>query len=161
MLSLLPPVTHKYKSHVELSVVNKSLEEPIVVDESLKEPSMIDESLKKTNVLDNCLDLKRLLLTELLQNLRYYAGFHIPLVSIGSAATFLLLMTGCLPPLQHPLDEFHLDTDCLFELVLSDPEFDGLLPNLSHSGAVQAVAEAMQVLHSAPGPEVSCWNNEM
>ena len=63
-------------------------------------------------------------------------------------------MTACLPPLQYSLDELYLDTDCLFDLVLRDPEFEGLLPNLSHSAAVEAVAEAMKVLHSAPAPKV-------
>ena len=68
MLSLLPPLTHKYESHRELGV--------------------IDESIKDTNMIDNCLDMKRLLMTILLQNLRHYSGFHIPLVSIlpGSRA---------------------------------------------------------------------------
>ena len=42
----------------------------------------------------------------------------------------------------------------MFDLVLRDPEFEGLLPNLSQSAAVQAVAEAMRVLHSAPAPQV-------
>ena len=35
-----------------------------------------------------------------------------------------------------------------------DPEFEGLLPNLSNSAAVQAVEEAMRVLHTAPAPQV-------
>ena len=43
---------------------------------------------------------------------------------------------------------------CVFDLVLKDPEFEDLLPNLSHSATVQAVAEAMRVLHSAPAPQV-------
>ena len=63
-------------------------------------------------------------------------------------------MTTCLPPLQCSIDELQLDTHCLFDLVLSDPEFEGLFPNLSQSAAVQAVAEAMRVLHSAPAPQV-------
>ena len=63
-------------------------------------------------------------------------------------------MTACLPSLQYTVDELRLDTDSLFELVLSDPEFEGLLPNLSHYGAMQAVAEAMNVLHTAPAPQV-------
>ena len=67
-------------------------------------------------------------------------------------------MTSCLPPLQYSLDELRLDTNCLFDLVLSDPEFEGLLPNLSRSAAVQAVEEAMQVLHTAPPPQVSMFD---
>ena len=61
-------------------------------------------------------------------------------------------MTICLLPLQYSLDELHLDTECLFDLVLSDPEFEGLISsNLSHSAAV---AEAMRVLHTAPAHQV-------
>ena len=62
--------------------------------------------------------------------------------------------------LQYSLDELHLDTESLFELVISDPQFEGLLPNLSHSAAVQAVAEAMRVLHNAPAPQVQ-WADFM
>lgn len=51
VLMLLPPLTHKY--------------------ESLGEPSVMDSSL----------DLKVLLMQELLQNLRHCAGFYIPPVS--------------------------------------------------------------------------------
>ena len=69
-------------------------------------------------------------------------------------AIILQWMTTCLPPLQCSIDELQLDTHCLFDLVLSDPEFEGLLSNLSHSTAVQAVAEAMRVLLSAPAPQV-------
>ena len=57
------------------------------------------------------------------------------------------------PLFQYSLDELRLDTDQLFFLVLSDPEFEGLLPNISRTNAVQAVKEAMRVLHSAPSPE--------
>ena len=56
--------------------------------------------------------------------------------------------------MQYSDDELHLDTDSLFDLVLMDTEFKGLLPNLFHSAAVQAVAEAMRVLHSTPAPQV-------
>ena len=56
--------------------------------------------------------------------------------------------------LQYSLDELHLDSDSLFKLVLSDPQFEGLLPNLSHVAATQAMAEAMSVLHTAPAPQV-------
>ena len=56
--------------------------------------------------------------------------------------------------LQYSLDELHWDADSLFDLVLCDQQFEDLLPSLSHSSAVQAVAEAMRVLHSAPAPQV-------
>ena len=51
-----------------------------------------------------------------------------------------------------------MDTDCLFGLVLSDPEFEGLLPGLTHYAVQQAVAEAMRVLYTAPAPnpQVQC-----
>ena len=51
-----------------------------------------------------------------------------------------------------------MDTDCLFGLVLSDPEFEGLLSGLTHYAAQQAVAEAMRVLYAAPAPnpQVQC-----
>ena len=60
--------------------------------------------------------------------------------------------------LQYSIEELHLDTDCLFGLVLSDPEFEGLLPGLTHYAAQQAVAEAMRVLYTAlaPNPQVQC-----
>ena len=67
-------------------------------------------------------------------------------------------MTTFLPSLQYSLDELCLDTKCLFDLVLSDPEFDGLLPNISHSAAMQAVEEAMRVLLVAPAPQVLLAN---
>ena len=56
--------------------------------------------------------------------------------------------------LQFSIDELHLDAICLFDLVLCDAEFKSLLPNLSQSAAVQAVAEGIKVLHSAPAPQV-------
>ena len=82
MLSLLPPVTHKCESYEQLCVIDKFLEEP---SESFKESSVINESLKETDMIDKSLDPKRLLMTKLLQNLRHYAGFHIPPVSIYQA----------------------------------------------------------------------------
>ena len=42
-------------------------------------------------------------------------------------------------------------------MVLCDPEFEGLLPKLSHSSAVEAVVKTMDVLHNAPAPQVQ-WN---
>jgi len=56
--------------------------------------------------------------------------------------------------LQYSLDELRQDIDYLFKLVLSDQQFEGLLPSLSHSTTVQAVAEAIRVVCSAPAPQV-------
>lgn len=50
------------------------------------------------------------------------------------------------------MDELTLDTDQVFSLVLTDPEFEGLMASLTHTQAMVAVSEAMGVLHSAPGP---------
>ena len=62
--------------------------------------------------------------------------------------------------LQYSLDELCRDTDSLFKLVLSDPQFEGILPNLSHSTATEAVPEAVGVLCSAPAPQVHwVWLN--
>ena len=47
--------------------------------EHFKEPSVLEEP---PNMMDGGLDLKVLLMKELLQNLRHCAGFHIPPVSI-------------------------------------------------------------------------------
>ena len=64
-------------------------------------------------------------------------------------------MTTCLSSLQCCVEELHLDTDCIFELVLNDPKFEGLLPNLSNSEALQVVTEAMEEIYNAPAPQVS------
>ena len=63
-------------------------------------------------------------------------------------------MTTCLPPLQCCVDELHLDTYCIFELVLNDPKFEGLLPSLSNSEALQVMTEAMGEVYNAPAPQV-------
>ena len=67
---------------------------------------------------------------------------------------FLLGITSCFLPLQYSPDDLHRDTEFLFNIVLLDPEFEGLLPKLSHSTAVKAVAETMDVLHSTQAPQV-------
>ena len=56
--------------------------------------------------------------------------------------------------MQCSSEELQLDIDSLFTLVCSDPEFEGLLPNLSHSAVVQAVREAINVLYTAPAHQV-------
>ena len=51
------------------------------------------------------------------------------------------------------MDEIFLDAHHIFNLVRSDPEFDGLIPTLTHAQAVGAIAEAMRMLHTAPAPQ--------
>ena len=41
----------------------------------------------------------------------------------------------------------------MFGLIESDPKFKGLLKTMTHEEAVQAVAEAFNTLHTAPGPK--------
>ena len=52
------------------------------MEEPPKEPSIVEERPKEPSVINSNLDLKVLLMKELLQNLRHFAGFHIPPVSI-------------------------------------------------------------------------------
>ena len=138
-------MTHGYEFPREHSVSHEHLKDSSVMDESLKKPSTIDSNP----------ELKVLLMQELLQNLRHCAGFHIPPVSISRQICHSSVMTTCLSPLQCCVDdELCLDTDCIFELVLSDPKFDGLLSNLSNSVALQVVTEAMRGLYNAPAPQV-------
>ena len=61
-------------------------------------------------------------------------------------AIILQWMTTRLPPLQYSIDELQLDTHCLFDLVLMDSEFEGLLSNLSQSAVEQTVVKVMRVL---------------
>ena len=75
MLSLLPPLTHTYEFFKEPSAMDSNIE-------PFKEPSVIEESPKEPSLIDGGLDLKMLLIQELLQNLRHYTGFNIPPVSI-------------------------------------------------------------------------------
>ena len=72
VLSLLPSPTHTYESIKEPRVMDSSIEH-------FREPNVMEEPL---NMMDDGLDLKVLLMKELLQNLRHCAGFHIPPVSI-------------------------------------------------------------------------------
>ena len=85
VLSLLPPLTHSYESLKEPRVIDSSVEstkESSVFKEPPKEPSIVEEPPKELSVIDSGLDLKVLLMDELLQNLRHFAGFRIPPVSI-------------------------------------------------------------------------------
>ena len=49
--------------------------------------------------------------------------------------------------LQYTEDEFKLDTEAVFELVLRDPKFKGVMTNMTHDIAAQAIPEAINVLH--------------
>lgn len=144
VLSLLPSLMHGYESP----------REPSASHEHLKDSSVMDESLKKPSAINSNPELKVLLMQEMLQNLRHCAGFHIPPVSILRKSCHSSVLTTCLSPLQCCVDELPLDTECIFELVLSDPKFDGLLSNLSNSEALQVVTEAMRELYNAPAPQV-------
>ena len=55
--------------------------------------------------------------------------------------------------LQCSLEELKLDAEHVSNLVYSDPEFHGLLQNITPQGVVQGVAEAMEKLHEAPSPQ--------
>lgn len=49
--------------------------------------------------------------------------------------------------------ELEHEAEHLFDIVLHDPEFDGLMPDLNHNGAYQAVVDSINMLHTAPSPE--------
>ena len=55
--------------------------------------------------------------------------------------------------LQCSLEELTLDAQHVSYLVCRDPEFQGLLPNITPQGVVLGVAVAMQKLHEAPSPQ--------
>ena len=63
----------------------------------------------------------------------------------------LIFSTFCL--LQCSLEELTLDAQHVSYLVCSDPEFQGLLQNITPQGVVWGVADAMQKLHEAPSPQ--------
>jgi hypothetical protein len=46
-----------------------------------------------------------------------------------------------------------MDTAHVFNLIVCDPKFEGVLQNLTHQDAMQAVTEAFNLLYSAPGPQ--------
>ena len=94
VLSLLPSLTHTYESLREPSALDSKLKpfkepsmmeeppkEPSMMEEPLKDPSIVEEPLKEPSMVDGTLDLKVLLMKELLQNLCHCAGFNIPPVS--------------------------------------------------------------------------------
>ena len=65
----------------EPSMMEEPPKEPNMMEESPKQPSMMEEPLKEPSMVDGTLDLKVLLMKELLQNLCHCAGFNIPPVS--------------------------------------------------------------------------------
>ena len=94
VLSLLPSLTHTYESLREPSALDSKLKpfkepsmmeeppkDPSMMEEPLKDPSIVEEPLKEPSMVDGTLDLKVLLMKELLQNLCHCAGFNIPPVS--------------------------------------------------------------------------------
>ena len=50
------------------------------------------------------------------------------------------------------MDELRMDTAHIFNLIMCDPKYEGLLQTLTHHDAMQAVTEALNLLHVAPGP---------
>lgn len=55
--------------------------------------------------------------------------------------------------LQYPMSEQMSDAAHVLYLISNDPKFDGLLQNLTHVDAMQAVAEGFNLLYSAPAPD--------
>ncbi len=49
--------------------------------------------------------------------------------------------------------ELEADADHLFQLIQCDPKYEGLLQTLTHEVAMHAVADALNLLYSAPGPK--------
>lgn len=48
--------------------------------------------------------------------------------------------------------ELEPDTFHVFELILTDKKFEGILQSLTHTQAMQAVVEAFNILYTAPAP---------
>ena len=63
---------------------------------------------------------------------------------LKDAQDFIILMS-----IQYTEDDFKLDVDAVFELVLQDPKFKGLMQDMTHNAASLAIPEAMNVLHKA------------
>ena len=55
--------------------------------------------------------------------------------------------------MQYCEDEFNLDVESIFDLVLHDPKFKGLMKDLTHHEAALAVQAAIGVLHSNVVPD--------
>ncbi len=51
------------------------------------------------------------------------------------------------------MEELLMDTAHVFGLIVCDPKYEGLLQNLTHGDGMQAVDEAFNLLHAAPGPQ--------
>ncbi len=67
---------------------------------------------------------------------------------LKGAQDFIILMS-----IQYTEDDFKLDVDAVFELVLQDPKFKGLMQDMTHNAASLAIPEAMNVLHKAVTPD--------
>ena len=72
-------------------------------------------------------------------------------VHVCVACVHQCFIVSCL--LQCSLEELTLDAQHVSYLVCSDPEFQGLLTNITPQGVVRGVADAMQKLHKAPSPQ--------
>ena len=72
-------------------------------------------------------------------------------VHMSAACVHQYFIVFCM--LQCSLEELTLDAQHVSYLVCSDPEFQGLLPNITPQGVVRGVADAMQKLHEAPSPQ--------
>ena len=51
-------------------------------------------------------------------------------------------------------EELLSDAEHIFSIAMCDPEFEGLMKNINHSRATDAVSEALRVLQTTPEPEV-------
>ena len=60
--------------------------------------------------------------------------------------------TLCNSVLQYLRIELEEDAAHLFQLIQCDPKYEGLLQTMSHDVAMQAVADALNLLYNAPGP---------
>ncbi len=49
--------------------------------------------------------------------------------------------------------ELRLDTSHVLDLIRCDPKYEGLLQNLTHQDAMEAVVEAFNLLYEARGPK--------
>ncbi len=55
--------------------------------------------------------------------------------------------------MQYDMLELKMDASHVISLIKHDAKFEGLLQKLKHQEAIEAVADAFNLLHSAPGPE--------
>lgn len=55
--------------------------------------------------------------------------------------------------MQYPRDELEKDTDHICSLIVCDSKFAGVLKNMKRRDVNVAIAEAINLLYSAPGPQ--------